>query len=66
MTRNNSVGFFRGPGRVRRLREARMAETKTKPTDASVDAFLDGVAHAMRRADGKAVRAMMERVTGER
>eukprot|EP01036_Dinobryon_divergens_P006676 gene6676-8863_t len=43
-----------------------MAETKTKPTDASVDAFLDGVAHAMRRADGKAVRAMMERVTGER
>ena len=42
-----------------------MAETKTKPTDASVDAFLDGVAHPVRRADGKAVRAMMERVTGE-
>ncbi|MEA1013551.1 DUF1801 domain-containing protein [Sphingosinicella sp. LY1275] len=42
-----------------------MADTKTKPTDASVDAFLDGVAHPVRRADGKALRAMMERVTGE-
>ncbi|HEX8643319.1 MAG TPA: DUF1801 domain-containing protein [Allosphingosinicella sp.] len=42
-----------------------MAETKTKPTDVSVDAFLDGVAHPVRRADGKAVRAMMERITGE-
>ena len=42
-----------------------MAETKTKPTDASVDAFLGGVAHPGRRADGKAVRAMMERATGE-
>lgn len=42
-----------------------MYETKTKPTDMSVDAFLDGVEHPVRRADGKAVRAMMERVTGE-
>ncbi|HYG47181.1 MAG TPA: DUF1801 domain-containing protein [Allosphingosinicella sp.] len=42
-----------------------MAETKTKPTDASVDDFLEGVAHPVRRADGKALRAMMERVTGE-
>ncbi|WP_324750300.1 DUF1801 domain-containing protein [Sphingomonas sp. LY54] len=42
-----------------------MADTKTKPTDVSVDAFLDGVAHPVRRADGKALRAMMERVTGE-
>lgn len=42
-----------------------MPETKTKPTTASVDAFLDAVAHPARRADGKAVRAMMERVTGE-
>ena len=46
-------------------RGARVAETKTKPTNASVDAFLDGVAHPVRRADGKALRAMMERVTGE-
>lgn len=42
-----------------------MGETKTKPTDVSVDAFLDGVEHAVRRADGKALRAMMERMTGE-
>jgi hypothetical protein len=48
-----------------RLKEARMAETKTRPTDVSVDAFLDAVAHPVRRADGKTVRAMMERVTGE-
>ena len=42
-----------------------MAEIKTKPTEVSVDAFLDGVEHPVRRADGKAVRTMMERVTGE-
>lgn len=42
-----------------------MAETKTKPTEVSVDAFLDAVEHPVRRADGQAVRAMMERVTGE-
>lgn len=42
-----------------------MAENKTKPTDLSVDAFLDGVEHPVRRGDGVAVRAMMERVTGE-
>ena len=42
-----------------------MAETKTKPTQVSVGAFLDGVEHPVRRADGIAVRAMMERVTGE-
>lgn len=43
-----------------------MAETKTRPTDASVDSFLDAVKHPVRRSDGKAVRAMMERATGER
>jgi len=42
-----------------------MAETKTRPTGVSVDDFLDSVEHAVRRADGKAVRSMMERVTGE-
>jgi hypothetical protein len=46
-------------------KERRMAEIKTRPTEMSVDAFLDGVGHPGRRADGKAVRAMMERVTGE-
>jgi hypothetical protein len=42
-----------------------MAELKTKPTDLSVDSFLDGVEHPVRRSDAEAVRAMMERVTGE-
>jgi Domain of unknown function (DU1801) len=42
-----------------------MAEIKTKPTNVSVDAFLDDVRHPVRRADSKALRTMMERVTGE-
>ncbi len=42
-----------------------MAEIKTRPTDVSVDAFLEGVLHPARRADGKALRMMMERITGE-
>jgi hypothetical protein len=41
-----------------------MAETKTKPTQVSVDDFLDAVEHPVRRADGKAVDALMRRVTG--
>jgi hypothetical protein len=43
-----------------------MAETKTKPTQVSVDGFLDGIEHPVRRADGRALREMMERVTGQR
>lgn len=43
-----------------------MAEPKTKPTEVSVDEFLNGVEHPVRRADGKVLREMMERVTGER
>ncbi|MCC7268113.1 MAG: DUF1801 domain-containing protein [Caulobacteraceae bacterium] len=42
-----------------------MAEVKTRPTDASVDAFLGAVAHPVRRADGQALREMMQRLTGE-
>lgn len=42
-----------------------MAGIKTRPTDVGVDAFLEAVPHPARRADGKSVRAMMERVTGE-
>jgi Domain of unknown function (DU1801) len=42
-----------------------MAETKTKPTEVSVDSFLDSVEHPVRRSDGKALREMMERATGE-
>jgi hypothetical protein len=41
-----------------------MAETKTRPTDVSVDDFLDAVPHPVRRADGKALRALMERISG--
>jgi hypothetical protein len=40
-------------------------ENKTKPTAISVDSFLDAVADPGRREDGKAVRAMMARVSGE-
>lgn len=46
-------------------RETRMAEIKTRPTDVSVDVCLNDVEHPVRRADGKAVRAMMEHVTGQ-
>ena len=42
-----------------------MAEIKTKSTEASVDAFLDAVVQPVRRADGKALREMMQRATGE-
>lgn len=36
----------------------------TQPTDADVTAFLDAVPDARRRAEGHAVRELMERVTG--
>lgn len=42
-----------------------MAEIKTKPTGVAVDEFLDKVANPQRREDGKKVRAMMERLSGE-
>jgi len=42
-----------------------MYEPKTKPTEVSVDDFLDAVADPQRRADAKKVRAMLERVSGE-
>ena len=42
-----------------------MAELKTKPTDASVSAFLGKVADPARRADCQAVAKMLEEVTGE-
>lgn len=45
---------------------ARMAEPKTKPTDADVTEFLDAVPDARRRAEGHAIRELMERVTGEK
>jgi hypothetical protein len=42
-----------------------MAEIKTRPTGVAVDAFLDAVPDPQRRADGKALREMFERITGE-
>ncbi len=42
-----------------------MAEIKTKPTQVSVDAFIEAVPDATRRADAKTVAAMMARLTGE-
>jgi hypothetical protein len=42
-----------------------MAENKTRPTGAAVDAFLDAVSDPQRREDAKALRATMERLSGE-
>jgi uncharacterized protein DUF1801 len=42
-----------------------MAEIKTKPTEVAVDDFIDKVENPQRREDGKKIRAMMERITGE-
>jgi hypothetical protein len=41
-----------------------MAENKTQPTDASVEAFLDAVPDEKRRADARVVLAMMKEATG--
>ena len=41
-----------------------MSGNKTKPTGASVDAFLDSLADAQMQADCRAVAAMMAEVTG--
>lgn len=38
----------------------------TQPTDADVTAFLDAVPDERRRAEGHAMRELMERVTGEK
>lgn len=42
-----------------------MAELKTKPGDESVDAFLDAIADEGRRADCRALVAIMQQITGE-
>lgn len=42
-----------------------MAEIKTQPTPVDVADFLEAVEPPQRRDDGKAVCAMMERITGE-
>lgn len=42
-----------------------MAELKTQPTDASVQAFLDAIPDERKRQDAAAVLALMEEVTGD-
>ena len=42
-----------------------MAKPKTKPTEVSVDAFLDGVADAQRREDALQVLEIMKEITGQ-
>ena len=42
-----------------------MAELKTRPTNASVDAFIDGIDQDGRRKDARRLLAMMQRVTQE-
>ena len=42
-----------------------MAEIKTRPTDVSVQSFIDAVDNPVRREDARTVCAMMERVTGQ-
>lgn len=43
-----------------------MAEPKTRPTGASVKAFLDAVESDVRRADARAVDKLMREATGEK
>lgn len=42
-----------------------MAETKTKPTDISVDQFLESVTDTIQREDSKTLIQMMRSITGE-
>lgn len=42
-----------------------MSEPKTKPHDASVDAFLNNIEDPHKREDAFAIRQLMEEVTGE-
>ena len=42
-----------------------MAEPKTRPTDASVDEFLDAVPHERRRRDARTLDSLMSAATGE-
>lgn len=43
-----------------------MSELKTRPTDASVEDFINGVQNGRRREDARAVCAMLGEITGEK
>jgi Domain of unknown function (DU1801) len=45
--------------------DTKMAEPKTRPTDADVDAFIDAVPSEQRRADARVVHEMMSAATGQ-
>ena len=42
-----------------------MAETRTKPESASVDAYIEAVPHDGKRTDARVLDALFQRVTGE-
>lgn len=42
-----------------------MAENKTKPTEVSVEAFIESVDHAGKREDARVLDALFRKVTGE-
>ena len=42
-----------------------MAETKTKPTEVSAEAFIDAVEHPAKREDARVLDALFRKVTGE-
>lgn len=50
----------------RRTSRISMAENKTKPTKASVTAFIKAIEDPAKRADARKVAAMMRRATGKR
>jgi len=43
-----------------------MAENKTKPTEGGVTEFIGAIADPVKRADAKAIAALMRRATGEK
>ncbi len=43
-----------------------MSDLKTRPNDASVEAFIDAVDHPRRREDARTLLELMQRVTGEK
>lgn len=43
-----------------------MSDLKTRPTDASVEAFIDAVDHPRRREDARTLLELMQWVTGEK
>ena len=47
------------------MQQCGMGRTQTRPTGEDVTAFLDSISDERRRAEGHAMRSLIERVTGE-